>query len=108
MSEFSDSLFIFDQQSAPWLSHRSAGTKHPRGQGHHGTRRGRGHDRLRPKDFEAFVRRMLDPGRDRWQQPARVLRVLRVRPNAVVADIGAGPGYFTLRLAQAVGPRARG
>ena len=68
-------------------------------------RPGRGHDRFRPKDFEAFVRRMLDPGRDRWQRPARVLRALRVRPNAVVADIGAGPGYFTLRLARAVGPR---
>jgi len=88
-------------------SHRSAVTKHARSHGHHGTRHGRGHDRFRPKDFEAFVRRMLDPGRDRWQQPARVLRALRVRPNAVVADIGAGPGYFTLRFAQAVGPRGR-
>ena len=48
---------------------------------------------------------MLDPGRDRWQRPTRVLRALRARPNAVVADIGAGPGYFTLRLARAVGPR---
>jgi predicted methyltransferase len=44
------------------------------------------------------------PGRDRWQRPDRVLAELRLRPGARVADLGAGGGYFTLRLARAVGP----
>jgi ubiquinone/menaquinone biosynthesis C-methylase UbiE len=34
-----------------------------------------------------------------------VLRALRLAPGDVVADVGAGPGYFSLRLARAVGPR---
>jgi arsenite methyltransferase len=42
-------------------------------------------------------------GRDRWQQPDRVIAALEVRPGERVADIGAGGGYFTLRLAEAVG-----
>jgi predicted methyltransferase len=43
-------------------------------------------------------------GRDRWQQPERVVRALAVRPGSRVADLGAGGGYFTFRLADAVGP----
>ena len=34
-----------------------------------------------------------------------MLRVLGIGPGEVVADVGAGPGYFSLRLARAVGPR---
>jgi ubiquinone/menaquinone biosynthesis C-methylase UbiE len=44
------------------------------------------------------------PGRDAWQQPDRVVQALEVRPGARVADVGAGGGYFTFRLARAVGP----
>jgi len=53
------------------------------------------------------VRRQLAPTRARWQRPDRVLRVLGVRRGAVVADVGSGPGYFTTRLARAVGTRGR-
>jgi ubiquinone/menaquinone biosynthesis C-methylase UbiE len=42
--------------------------------------------------------------RDGWQQPARVIEALELAPGARVADLGAGGGYFTFRLAQAVGP----
>jgi ubiquinone/menaquinone biosynthesis C-methylase UbiE len=47
------------------------------------------------------------PGRDRWQQPERVIAELELEPGARVADLGAGGGYFTFRLAQAVGPQGR-
>jgi ubiquinone/menaquinone biosynthesis C-methylase UbiE len=43
-----------------------------------------------------------DPARDRWQQPALVLEALELGPGMVVADIGAGTGYFSVRLARAV------
>jgi predicted methyltransferase len=43
-------------------------------------------------------------GRDRWQQPERVVAALEIEPGARVADLGAGGGYFTGRLADAVGP----
>lgn len=47
------------------------------------------------------------PGRGRWQQPDRVLATLPVREGQQVADLGAGGGYFTIRLARAVGPAGR-
>ncbi len=47
------------------------------------------------------------PGRDRWQMPTEVLTALELRKGNVVADIGAGIGYFTLRFAKAVGSRGR-
>jgi arsenite methyltransferase len=42
--------------------------------------------------------------RDEWQQPARVIADLGLAPGAKVADLGAGGGYFTFPLAEAVGP----
>lgn len=41
--------------------------------------------------------------RDRWQQPDKVVAALGLKPGERVADLGAGSGYFTFRLAQAVG-----
>ena len=43
-----------------------------------------------------------DPARDAWQQPDRVLAGLQLGPTMTVADIGAGTGYFAVRLARAV------
>ena len=43
-----------------------------------------------------------DPARDAWQMPGRVIETLALAPNAPVADIGAGTGYFSVRLAKAV------
>ena len=40
-----------------------------------------------------------DPERDAWQKPHEVIEALRLKPDAVVADIGAGTGYFAMRLA---------
>lgn len=40
--------------------------------------------------------------RDAWQMPERVLSALGIKPGVTVADIGAGEGYFTFRLAEAL------
>ena len=47
-----------------------------------------------------------DPARDAWQKPHEVIRALRLAPDALVADIGSGTGYFSVRLAHAV-PKGR-
>ena len=41
-----------------------------------------------------------DPARDAWQMPDRVIDALGLKPGQSVADIGAGTGYFTVRLAK--------
>ena len=46
-------------------------------------------------------------GRDRWQQPDRVIKALGLEPGVVIADVGSGSGYFTLRFARSVGPTGR-
>jgi ubiquinone/menaquinone biosynthesis C-methylase UbiE len=50
---------------------------------------------------------MNSPWRARWQQPEAVIQSLSIRPGDRVADLGAGGGYFTFRLADAVGPRGK-
>ena len=42
-------------------------------------------------------------GRDRWQQPERVIKALGIRPGEQIADLGAGGGYFTFSLADVTG-----
>ncbi len=58
-------------------------------------------------DFETFRARMEDPTRAAWQKPDEVVQRLHLVPGQRAADIGAGTGYFTGRLARAVGRRGR-
>jgi predicted methyltransferase len=51
--------------------------------------------------------RLSPPDRDDWQQPERIMDTLGIAENDVVADVGAGGGWFTIRLAQRVGPNGR-
>lgn len=44
------------------------------------------------------------PDREEWQKPQLILDALGVAEASVVADIGAGGGWFTVRLARRVGP----
>jgi len=56
-----------------------------------------------PENLSEYIAKMEAPDREEWQKPAEVLRALAPRPGQVACDIGAGPGYFSLRLSQAVG-----
>jgi ubiquinone/menaquinone biosynthesis C-methylase UbiE len=58
-------------------------------------------------DPAAYIASLDDPARDAYQKPDDVLTALGLRPGEVVADIGAGSGYFTMRFARAVGETGR-
>lgn len=45
--------------------------------------------------------------RDAWQNVDGIFAAMQVKPGAVVADVGAGDGYFTTRLSKAVGESGR-
>ena len=59
---------------------------------------------MTPKELAGALKRQLNPQRKRWQKPAVLVRALGLRRGQMVAEIGAGPGYFTPLLARAVGP----
>ena len=52
-----------------------------------------------PPGSEEYARILEDPQRDSWQKPHEVVMALDLKPTETVADIGAGSGYFTRRLA---------
>ncbi len=55
---------------------------------------------------EQWAKMFDDPGRDAWQKPHEVIRALALKPDAVIADIGSGTGYFSVRLSHMV-PKGR-
>jgi SAM-dependent methyltransferase len=61
-----------------------------------------GHHPHRFQDAERWARIFDDPARDAWQKPDAVIRALALAPDALVADLGSGTGYFAVRLARAV------
>ncbi|HET9404655.1 MAG TPA: class I SAM-dependent methyltransferase [Burkholderiales bacterium] len=57
-------------------------------------------------DAEKWAQIFDDPKRDAWQKPHEVIQALALKPDAVVADIGSGTGYFSARIANMT-PRGR-
>lgn len=45
----------------------------------------------------------VEAERDRWQRPSEITAALNLHPGSVVADVGCGSGYFSLKLSRAVG-----
>lgn len=76
---------------------------HEHGHGHH--QHGAAHHH-RFNDAARWSQVFDAPARDAWQQPEEVIRRLALAPDAQVADVGAGTGYFSVRLARAV-PQGR-
>lgn len=64
-------------------------------------------DHGNPEDLEKYLAKMDDPERDEWQKPDVVVAALGLTEGDTIAEIGSGTGYFTFRLAEAVGPGGR-
>lgn len=61
------------------------------------------HQQHPPRSAAEYAHVLNDPKRDEWQKPHEVVQALGLRPNEVIADIGAGTGYFTQRFARHAG-----
>jgi protein-L-isoaspartate O-methyltransferase len=59
------------------------------------------------RDPKAYIGALEDPQRDAYQKPQEVMNALRLKPGELIADIGAGSGYFTFRLAHHVGDKGK-
>ena len=55
----------------------------------------------------AHAHRLDDPARRVSLPPAEVLGAMALHRGETIADVGAGTGYFSLPLAQAVGPQGK-
>lgn len=58
------------------------------------------HGRLFPPEL---LGQLEGPDRNAWQQPDQVMDALGITEGTRVADVGAGGGWFTVRLARRVG-----
>jgi 2-polyprenyl-3-methyl-5-hydroxy-6-metoxy-1,4-benzoquinol methylase len=58
------------------------------------------HQHHPPRDAAEYARILNDPAREAWQKPHEVVMALKLKPTDAVADIGAGSGYFSHRLAK--------
>ena len=67
-----------------------------------GAQQTRPHGRLFPPQDLGLLEA---PDRDQWQRPERIMDALGIADASIVADVGAGSGWFTIRLARRVGPQ---
>jgi cyclopropane fatty-acyl-phospholipid synthase-like methyltransferase len=58
--------------------------------------------RHRFEHAEKWAKEFDNPERDAWQMPDQILDALHLQRNSLVADIGAGTGYFRVRIAKRI------
>mgnify|MGYP006297075683 CR=1 FL=1 len=54
-----------------------------------------------------YIEALESNSRDEYQKPGQVIEALGIEKGETIADIGAGSGYFTVRLARAVGSHGK-
>jgi len=67
---------------------------------HHHMESGDGAFHHRFEGAENWAKEFDSAERDDWQKPQEVLEALKIGKGAIVADIGAGTGYFAMRIAR--------
>ena len=83
------------------LAFAAAWLDHPAMQGQQTPPRLRPHGRLFPPENLGLLEA---PDRDIWQRPDQIMDAMAIAEASIVGDVGAGAGWFTIRLARRVGP----
>ena len=79
---------------------------HRDGQGPNAEHQGHGHGHHRFENAQEWAEQFDNPERDAWQKPDAVVAFLDLKPGDIVADLGAGTGYFAVKIAPKV-PQGR-
>ncbi|HET9315026.1 MAG TPA: methyltransferase domain-containing protein [Vicinamibacteria bacterium] len=85
------------QEGHPHQPSQPHGAPHEHPGGSHGN----------PADLDAYAAHLESAERAAWQKPDEVVAALGLKAGQTACDIGSGTGYFTLRLARAVGADGR-
>ncbi|MGK7947350.1 MAG: class I SAM-dependent methyltransferase [Xenococcaceae cyanobacterium] len=59
------------------------------------------------RDREAFLEDFIlfnNPRREDWEKTSKIMEVLNIKKGQRIADIGSGPGYYSFKFADLVGP----
>jgi SAM-dependent methyltransferase len=48
-----------------------------------------------------------NPRRESWEKTSELMKLIKLKPGDKIADVGSGPGYFSFRFAQMVGPQGQ-
>lgn len=89
-----------EEHKGPHAGEHHHGGDHPEPRADH-----RGHEHHKHHRFDdaaKWSQQFDSPDRAEWQKPDQVVAALGLTPAMRVADLGAGTGYFTVRLARAV------
>ena len=87
------------EPASPEHEHEHEHGHHGHGHGHEVNEHGyKGHRFDDPKEWTEHFE---SPERSAWQKPDEVVSSLSVAPDATIADLGAGTGYFAVRFAAA-------
>lgn len=64
------------------------------------SRESKANQHMHESDFDELINRFESPNREEWQKPDEVINKLEIAGGETIADIGAGSGYFSFRLAE--------
>jgi ubiquinone/menaquinone biosynthesis C-methylase UbiE len=67
-------------------------------------------DAMEGQRREGFLQDFIlfnNPVREGWEKSSRIIEVLNIQPGQKIADVGCGPGFFTVKFADLVGPAGK-
>jgi SAM-dependent methyltransferase len=59
------------------------------------------------RDRIAFLEDFIlfnNPRREEWEKTSQIIDALKIQPGTTIADVGCGPGYYTFKFSELVGP----
>jgi SAM-dependent methyltransferase len=62
------------------------------------------------RDRIAFLEDFIlfnNPRREEWEKTSKIIDALKIQPGTTIADVGCGPGYYTFKFSELVGPRGK-